>query len=291
MEKYASMWKAPTPVERQADARDAWDAITGVSHSKKDTTARLQELFPEARSHNKEAQEYVHLSPMEMLAERNRVLGRNDGEGVPGFIGKKDVIKDRLYGATTGALAGGALGYGGALAAKRLGASILTPSHFGMAGAGLGYMKGIVDADDERLRAAGIDQSAASKYLGFGSGRMVKEASKSSVIRDRLLGAGIATGAVGGGMYQYNRSKKDSKGLSSRAKARAMDEAAYQKSLEMGGSPKSKNAKKIDQLKKKVGDYLDQNPGQAAAMGAVLGGTAAGVGGYNALKRLSKQAV
>ena len=70
-----------------------------------------------------------------------------------------------------------------------------------------------------------------------------------------------------------------------------MEEAAYQKSLEMGGAAKSKNSRKIDELKKKVGDYLDQNPGQATAMGAILGGTAAGVGSHRALKRLSKRAV
>lgn len=164
------MWKAPTPVERQADARDAWSAITGVNHSKKDTTSRLQELFPEARTHN-------------------------------------------------------------------------------------------------------------------------KEASKSSFLRDRLLGAGIATGAVAGGMYMHNRSKKNKKGISNRALDRASSEAAYQKSLELGGAPKSSLSSDLDRISNRVGNYFDENPGQGAALGAVLGGTAAGLGGYSALKRLSKRAV
>ena len=166
MEKYESMWKADTPVERQADARSLWDSLTGIKHPKQDTTSDLQGMFPAARSHN-------------------------------------------------------------------------------------------------------------------------KEASKASMIRDRLLGAGIATGAIGGGVYQHNRSKKNNKGFSSRDMDRMTRDAAYQRSLEMGGSAKSKASAKVDRLRGRVEKYLDENPGQATAIGAVLGGTAAGLGTNRALKRLA----
>ena len=167
MDKYASMWKADTPVERQADARNLWDDLTDIDHSKKDTTARLQELFPAARTHN-------------------------------------------------------------------------------------------------------------------------KEASKSSVIRDRLLGSAAALGATAGGMYQHNRSKKNEKGFSKRDIERMSQEAAYQKQLESGGSARSQASSKASRVKAKIDKYLDENPGQAAALGAVLGGGAALAGGAGAIKRLDK---
>ena len=167
MEKYASMWKADTPVERQADARDLWSDLTGRNHAKNDTTTRLQEMFPAAGTHN-------------------------------------------------------------------------------------------------------------------------KEASKSSVIRDRLLGAATAVGATAGGMYQYNKSKKNEKGFSKRDLARMSEEAAYQKQLESGGSARSQAASKASRVKAKIDKYLDENPGQAAALGAILGGGAALAGGAGAIKRLDK---
>ena len=55
MDKYASMWKADTPVERQAEAREMWDDLTGVNHKKEDTSSRLSKLFPQATTHTKEA--------------------------------------------------------------------------------------------------------------------------------------------------------------------------------------------------------------------------------------------
>lgn len=168
MDKYASMWKADTPIERQADARDLWDDLTGINHSKQDTTTRLHELFPAARTHN-------------------------------------------------------------------------------------------------------------------------KEASKSSVIRDRLLGAGLAGGAIVGGGYQYNQSKKNSKGLTKRQQARIVRDAAYQKSLETGGSAKSKAGVKLDRMREQYENYLDANPGMATAMGATLGGGAALLGGTQAIKRLASR--
>ena len=170
MEKYASMWKADTPVERQAEARDLWDGLTGIEHSKKDTTARLQELFPSAGTHN-------------------------------------------------------------------------------------------------------------------------KEASKSSVIRDRLMGAMIASGAVGGGLYQKNRSKKNELGFSPREIERESDRAAYMKEVEMGKPVRSRLSNKSARMRERIEKYLDENPGQATALGAILGGTAAGVGAHSAFKNLSKRAV
>ena len=168
MNKYASMWKADTPVERQADARELWSDLTGVNHAKKDTSTRLQEMFPAASTHN-------------------------------------------------------------------------------------------------------------------------KEASKSSIIRDRLLGSAIATGALGGGLYQHNRSKRNNKGFSKRDMERMSRGAAYQTSLEMGGSAKSKASTKMDRTRGKIEKYMDENPGQATTIGALLGGTAAGVGAHRALKRLARK--
>ena len=75
MEKYASMWKADTPVERQAEARELWDNLTGINHSKEDTTARLERLFPQANTHNKEAK---------MTASKMRDLMIGTGIGLGG---------------------------------------------------------------------------------------------------------------------------------------------------------------------------------------------------------------
>lgn len=75
MEKYASMWKADTPVERQAEARELWDDLTGINHSKEDTTARLERLFPQANTHNKEAK---------MTASQMRDLMIGTGIGLGG---------------------------------------------------------------------------------------------------------------------------------------------------------------------------------------------------------------
>lgn len=61
------MWKADTPVERQAEARELWDDLTGINHSKEDTTARLERLFPEARTHNSEKKAGLSARDLEKL--------------------------------------------------------------------------------------------------------------------------------------------------------------------------------------------------------------------------------
>lgn len=77
LDKYASMWKADTPVERQAEARELWDDLTGINHSKEDTTARLERLFPQANTHNKEAK----MSASQM---RDLMIGTGIGLGGTG---------------------------------------------------------------------------------------------------------------------------------------------------------------------------------------------------------------
>lgn len=76
MEKYASMWKADTPVERQAEAREMWDDLTGIDHKKEDTSTRLSNLFPMAKTHNKEAS---------AAAIRARLIGAGVGLGGTGL--------------------------------------------------------------------------------------------------------------------------------------------------------------------------------------------------------------
>ena len=211
MDKYASMWKADTPVERQADARDLWSDLTGINHAKKDTTTRLQEMFPAAGTHNKEA-------------------------GAPDFS-----------------------------------KAVPVPEH----------LRGKYAKYKKKFPKAAYAHSPST-------GTLYKLASKSSVIRDRLLGAATAVGATAGGMYQHNKSKKNEKGFSKRDLARMSEEAAYQKQLESGGSARSQASSKASRVKAKIDKYLDENPGQAAALGAILGGGAALAGGAGAIKRLDK---
>ena len=82
MEKYASMWRGETPVERQEHAVDMWNNMTGGSIAKEDTASRLEKLFP--HSHTKTA----FASPVAVLGEiaPGAYLGSTSGRDLSGHV-------------------------------------------------------------------------------------------------------------------------------------------------------------------------------------------------------------
>ena len=167
MEKYASMWKADTPVERQAEAREMWDDLTGINHKEEDTSTRLSNLFPMAKTHN-------------------------------------------------------------------------------------------------------------------------KEASASSAIKARLMGAGVGLGGTGLGIYSYNKSKPNEQGYTQRQMDYAASQAAQKAREGMGAAPPSELRQAIEARRKQVSDAMDEDPRLAAAAGVGAGGVAGGMGVNAALRRIAR---
>ena len=75
MEKYASMWRGETPIERQDHAVDMWNNLAGGVIPKEDVSSRLEKLFPQ--THTKEAA-YTKENPLEHIRESKR-LGAKRG--------------------------------------------------------------------------------------------------------------------------------------------------------------------------------------------------------------------
>lgn len=118
--------------------------------------------------------------------------------------------------------------------------------------------------------------------------KTASKAKQSAEIRDRLIGLAAGAGGIGMGITQYNMSKKNEKGYTSRDIARERKKAGQMRAEEMGGGKQSTLSKKIESLENARDRFYDESPARAGLIGAGVGAVAGGLGMAHLLKKIKK---
>lgn len=257
------MWRAPTPMQRQADAVVMWAELTGKHASLAEMVgiSQAREGLKELGSSLRGPRETGSLGSVSADEIRKRMADRES---------RDKVLNSRLY-ATIGGVGGGL--YGAHKMRSPLGALIgAGVGGVGM-GAGMVASKGVDNAITRpRLEQALRDKEAAWKP---GVGKAIRMAG------DNIELTGAAIGAPIGGLRAYTEYREGKGGIS---KA----EASLKGEIVKAQSQKA-DKKKIAKLRQKLQTAKSrrENIGATTAKGIGIG-SATGALGAHALKRMRK---
>ena len=295
MEKYASMWRADSPAERQDEATDLWNDLTGVDR-KSNTRERLQSLFP--ASHSKEAaREQVNIYT---AGQPEDVLGLPTGSIFNKAFSQEEVdkakaalIANRRIAESDPTLGERAI-TGGIGALTGAGVGMLTKGflepryhnrHLAMQAGSLGALGATALPHVQRRGIFGMGGmrgglNLREKMLDERQAQLNKEAKMTAKqLRDMTIGGAAGLGALGLGIHQVNQSSRNRKGYTPREVRYAGEKAKALRMMELGGAPEGQIARHIRRANRKKDKMLDQlGPAGAGLVGAGVGGLSAGLG-------------
>lgn len=160
------------------------------------------------------------------------------------------------------------------------------------AGKGMEYAKDLLPAYTTYLG------QAAKPLIGVGAlglARMYKKKRKKqtekTAMAGKLIGGGAILGGLGLGYNEYSKSKVNPmSGLTYREAARQAREAQDAKFSELTGKKRNPLVRAAEKKLEELGQKMDEKPNVAVPVVAAMGATAGGLGAYNAVDFIKRNA-